>query len=57
MRRSGPRGDVVVVVNFGPEPVTTSVDEGLGLLFETESGVDLAGTALTVPAHAGALLA
>ena len=57
MRRSGHRGDVVVVVNFGPEPVTTSVDEGLALLFETESGVDLAGTALTVPAHAGALLA
>ena len=57
MRRSGPRGDVVVVVNFGTEPVTTSVDEGLALLFETESGVDLAGTALTLPAHAGALLA
>ena len=57
MRRSGHRGDVVVVVNFGTEPVTTSVDEGLALLFETESGVDLAGTALTVPAHAGALLA
>ena len=51
------RGDVVVVVNFGTEPVTTSVDEGLALLFETESGVDLAGTALTLPAHAGALLA
>jgi maltooligosyltrehalose trehalohydrolase len=51
------RGDVAVVVNFGTEPVTTKVDEGLALLFETESGVDLAGTALTLPPHAGALLA
>jgi maltooligosyltrehalose trehalohydrolase len=51
------RGDVVVVVNFGAEPVTTQVGEGLTLLFETESGVDLSGTALTLPGHAGALLA
>jgi maltooligosyltrehalose trehalohydrolase len=50
------RSDVVVVVNFGTEPVTTEVAPDLSLLFETESGVDLAGTALTVPGHAGALL-
>jgi maltooligosyltrehalose trehalohydrolase len=51
------RGEVVVVVNFGHEPVSAGVDDGLELLFETESGVDLAGTKLTLPAHAGALLA
>ena len=57
MRGRGAAATSVVVVNFGTEPVTTSVDDGLELLFETESGVDLAGTALTLPAHAGALLA
>jgi maltooligosyltrehalose trehalohydrolase len=51
------RGEVVVVVNFGTEPVTTDVGDGLALLFETESGVDLAGASLTLPGHAGALLA
>jgi len=51
------RGDAVVVVNFGPDPVTTTVGEGLVLLFETESGVDLTGADVTLPGHAGALLA
>ena len=51
------RSDVVVVVNFGAQPATTAVDDGLAVLFETESGVDLAGTSLTLPRHAGALLA
>jgi maltooligosyltrehalose trehalohydrolase len=57
MRRAGQRGDVLVVVNFGTEAVTTDVDAGLALLFETESGVDLSGGSITLPGHAGALLA
>jgi maltooligosyltrehalose trehalohydrolase len=49
------RGSLLVVVNFGDAPV--SVDTGsTGLLFETESGVDLADGALTLPAHAGAMV-
>jgi maltooligosyltrehalose trehalohydrolase len=51
------RGDVVIVVNFGRDEVTTDVADGLELRFETESGVDLDGAMLTVPGHAGALLA
>jgi maltooligosyltrehalose trehalohydrolase len=51
------RGDVVVVVNFGTDAATTKVHEGLELRFETESGVDLDACTLTVPGHAGALLA
>jgi maltooligosyltrehalose trehalohydrolase len=51
------RGDVVIVVNFGTEPTTTTVGDGLDLRFETESGVDLDGATLTVPGHGGALLA
>jgi maltooligosyltrehalose trehalohydrolase len=51
------RGDVVVVVNFGTDAATTKVHEGLELRFETESGVDLDEGTLTVPRHAGALLA
>jgi maltooligosyltrehalose trehalohydrolase len=51
------RGAVVIVVNFGTEPVTTDVDPVLVLRFETESGVDLEAGSLTLPGHAGALLA
>jgi maltooligosyltrehalose trehalohydrolase len=51
------RGEVVVVVNFGTDAATTKVHEGLELRFETESGVDLDEGTLTVPGHAGALLA
>ena len=51
------RGEVVVVVNFGADAATTKVGEGMDLRFETESGVDLAGGTLTVPGHAGVLLA
>jgi maltooligosyltrehalose trehalohydrolase len=51
------RGDVVVVVNFGAEPASTTVDDGLSLLFETESGVELSEASLKLPGHAGALLA
>jgi maltooligosyltrehalose trehalohydrolase len=51
------RGEVVVAVNFGTDAATTKVHEGLELRFETESGVDLDEGTLTVPGHAGALLA
>ncbi len=51
------RGEVVVIVNFGTEAGTTTVGAGLVLRFETESGVELDGSALRVPGHAGALLA
>ncbi len=51
------RGDVVVAVNFGTDAATTKLDAGLELRFETESGVDLDEGTLTVPGHAGALLA
>ena len=50
------RSDLLVVVNFGDEPLTTSVEHG-ELLFETLSGVELSGGTLTLPTHAGALLA
>jgi maltooligosyltrehalose trehalohydrolase len=51
------RGDVVVIVNFGTDEATATVSDGLELRFETESGVDLARATMTVPGHAGALLA
>jgi maltooligosyltrehalose trehalohydrolase len=50
------RGKLVVVVNFGDEPATVEVGHR-DLVFETESGVDLDGGELTLPPHAGALLA
>ena len=50
------RGDLLVVVNFGHTPATAEVGP-LDLVFETESGVDLDGGWLTLPPHAGALLA
>ena len=49
------RGGLQVVVNFGREQVTARIGAA-ELLFETESGVDLDGEALTLPAHAGALV-
>ncbi len=51
------RGDVVAVVNFGTEGASTTVAEDLELRFETEAGVDLDGATLSMPGHAGALLA
>ena len=52
------RGDVVVVVNFGTEPVTTSVDDGPEPCCSRPSRASTwPGTSLTLPAHAGALLA
>ena len=49
------RGRLTVVVNFGDEPQVVDLDAG-SVLFETESGVDLADGALSLPAHAGALV-
>ncbi len=49
------RGELIVVVNFGDEPATVEVAP-CELAFETESGVDLNGGGLMLPAHAGALL-
>jgi maltooligosyltrehalose trehalohydrolase len=51
------RGDVLVVVNFGPGTARVEVAPGLRLRFETEARVELDGTSLTLPGHAGALLA
>ena len=51
------RGDLHVVVNFGDAEVVIELDDEGELLFETESGVDLVGTTLTVPPHAGAVIA
>jgi maltooligosyltrehalose trehalohydrolase len=46
-----------VLVNFGDAAAVIELDEPAELLFETESGVDLVGTTLTVPPHAGAVVA
>jgi maltooligosyltrehalose trehalohydrolase len=51
------RGDVHVLVNFGDTEVVLGLDEPGELLFETESGVDLRGETLTLPPHAGAVIA
>jgi maltooligosyltrehalose trehalohydrolase len=51
------RGDLHVLVNFGDTAAVIELDEPAELLFETESGVDLVGTTLTVPPHAGAVVA
>ena len=51
------RGDLHVVVNFGDAEAVIELDEPDELLFETEAGVDLDGTTLRVPAHAGAVIA
>jgi maltooligosyltrehalose trehalohydrolase len=49
------RGGLLVLINFGEQAMATEVGE-VELLFETESGVDVAGNVLTLPAHAGALV-
>ena len=52
------RGNLLVVVNFGDAEATIALDGPSELLFETESGVDLAMDGrLTLPAHAGAVVA
>ena len=49
------RGSLLVLVNFGDQPMAAEVGE-VDLLFETESGVDIAGGVVRLPAHAGALV-
>ena len=51
------RGSLVVVVNFGSAEASWEVEGVRQVLFETEAGVTLADSLVTVPAHAGALLA
>jgi maltooligosyltrehalose trehalohydrolase len=49
------RGSLLVLVNFGDQPMAAEVGE-VELLFETESGVDVDGGVLRLPAHAGRLV-
>ena len=49
------RGSLRVLVNFGDQPMAAEVGE-VDLLFETESGVDIVGGTVRLPAHAGALV-
>jgi maltooligosyltrehalose trehalohydrolase len=49
------RGSLLVLVNVGDQPMAAEVGE-VDLLFETESGVDVDGGVLILPAHAGALV-
>ena len=49
------RGALVVLVNFGDRPLATEVGD-VELLFETESGVEVDGRVVRLPAHAGALV-
>ncbi|WP_205471318.1 malto-oligosyltrehalose trehalohydrolase [Nocardioides sp. SYSU D00038] len=49
------RGDLSVLVNFGDRAMTTQTGP-VELLFETEAGVEVSDTALTLPAHAGAVV-
>jgi maltooligosyltrehalose trehalohydrolase len=48
------RGSLRVLVNFGDQPVAAELGE-VDVLFETESGVSVAGGEVLLPAHAGAL--
>ena len=56
-RASSPSGgeSLLVLVNFGDQPMAVEVGD-VDLLFETESGVDVAGGVVPLPAHAGALV-
>jgi len=49
------RGQLLVLVNFGDQPMTAELGE-VELLFETVSGVDVDGGVVRFPAHAGALV-
>jgi maltooligosyltrehalose trehalohydrolase len=49
------RGSLLVLVNFGDQPMAAEIGAA-ELLFETESGVGLAGGVLRLPGHAGALV-
>jgi hypothetical protein len=50
------RGNVLMAVNFGDEPVDLLVDEDLELVFRTPTLPVLSNGRLDLPAHAGALL-
>jgi maltooligosyltrehalose trehalohydrolase len=49
------RGALLVLVNFGDQPLEAEIG-ATELLFETESGVELDGDVIRLPAHAGALV-
>ena len=49
------RGSLLVLVNFGDRPLAAEVG-AVELLFETESGVEIDGNVVRLPAHAGALV-
>ena len=51
------RGNTLVAVNFGDDPVDLDVDSGLELVFRTPALPSLSEGRLHLPAHAGALLA
>ncbi|NYD43736.1 malto-oligosyltrehalose trehalohydrolase [Nocardioides panaciterrulae] len=51
------RGALTMAVNFGDAPATLPVDAAAGLLFTTGDGVDLEDGVLSLPPHAGALVA
>ena len=51
------RAGTVLAVNFGDAPATVTVEPGLTLRFGTPAGPVLEGEHLSLPAHAGALLA
>jgi maltooligosyltrehalose trehalohydrolase len=52
------RADVLVAVNFGPSEQTITLSSAYdAVLFATPSGVTLSGSTLTLPPHAGCLLA
>ena len=50
------RGSLLVLVNFGDQPMETRRSATVELLFETESGVEIDGHVVRLPAHAGALV-
>ncbi len=51
------RNELLVVVNFGPQQQSIDVSSYDEVLFQTPAGVTLDGTRLTLPPHAGCLLA
>ena len=51
------RGELLIAVNFGDDVADVPVDRALDLRFATPGGADLRDGRLTLPGHAGALLA
>ena len=51
------RGEVLLAVNFGDYPAEVPVESGLDLVFRTPSRPSLSDGVLSLPPHAGALLA